>query len=259
MIARRMLHKIGRSGIAAGSALLLALLAVNVASAHAGIEPSVAAPSSNITLRMVVPNEKDVATTQLRLEFPPELIISRFQPKPGWQRTVDKDNAGRVVAATWSGGLIAPGEYDEFTFIARTPKTPGKLFFKAYQTYAGGEVVEWINTTGEDRPAPVIDVVTGATGAESGGGPSIENNGEATTTTEAAAGSGAAVPTAAVSPSEAPEVAATTNSVEANVAGGASALAASGGSDLPLFAALGALVVALIALALAGVALVRRR
>lgn len=234
-----------RRSIVSLIACMLALLVINGASAHVGVLPREAAPNTNQTFTVRVPNEQDAPTVEVRIEFPANLTVSRFQPKPGWQREAEQDSSGRIIAVTWSGGLINAGEYDDFTFIARTPAEAGPLSFKAYQTYQGGEVVEWINGEGQDRPAPVVTVQAAA--ASGAAGANVEHGAPATTAE--------AAPSVAAAPAGSSAATADASTGAATNAGAADA----GGSDLPLFASLGALVIALIALALSGVAVFGRR
>jgi uncharacterized protein YcnI len=105
-----------------------------------------------------VPTEKDVPTVSVRIEFPSALRVSRLKSKPGWVASVERDSAGVIIGATWSGGEIGPLEYDEFIFSGRTRETAGDLVFKAYQTYQGGEVVSWAGEV-EGRPSPKVSIV----------------------------------------------------------------------------------------------------
>lgn len=235
-----------RRSIVSLIACMLALLVINGASAHVGVLPGEAAPNTNQTFTVRVPNEQDAPTVEVRIEFPANLTVSRFQPKPGWQREAEQDSSGRIIAVTWSGGQINAGEYDDFTFIARTPAETGPLSFKAYQTYQGGEVVEWINGEGQDRPAPVV-TVQAAAAASGAAGANVEHGAPATTAE--------AAPSVAAAPAGSSAATADASTGAATNAGAADA----GGSDLPLFASLGALVIALIALALSGVAVFGRR
>jgi len=120
-------------------AVLAAALGVGVASAHVSVTPARVPPNSSQTFTLRVPTEREAPTIRLRVEFPTELTVSRFQPKPGWTREIERDSANRIIAATWSGGKIAPGEFDDFVFTARTPAAAGKLLVKAYQSYEGGD------------------------------------------------------------------------------------------------------------------------
>ena len=256
--------------------LVVALVVVGVASAHVTVNPPQVGTSTLATFTVRVPTEKDVPTIKLRVEFPASLVVSRFQHAPGWKREVEKDAAGRISAATWSGGQIASDEYEDFAFLARTPKDPGTLTFKAYQTYQGGETVAWVGAEGSDSPAPVVKVT--ASGVGSGATASVE---EPTVTGAATAASAAGTETPAGPLVTVTAIAATPAATESavpsettaaqaegatpgmtaapNAASDTIANPASSGSDLPLFTSLTALVVAVLGLALAGIALVRRR
>lgn len=213
---------------AALGAALAALVPLQAAYAHVTIAPNSAPADSFQTLAVRVPTERDEPTVKVRVEFPAGLTVSRFQPKPGWTREVEQDSQQRITAVTWSGGKIMPGEFDEFVLMARTPKEPGKLAFKAYQTYQSGETVAWTEGEGQQHPAALVTV------------------------TAATAGTGAGDDHGAMAMSAPPSPAPQT-------AGGAAAPpAASQGSDLPLFASLAALVLSLLALVLAGLGLARR-
>lgn len=251
------------------AALLLALSVTGALHAHVGVLPAVVPPATNLAFTVRVPNEKPEPTVRVRVEFPSNLTVSRFQPKAGWKRELERDGAGRIVAATWSGGEIGADEYEDFTFVARTPGEPGVLMFKAYQTYQGGETVEWVNPEGEDNPAAFVTVAEGvAPAAESGSAPIEETSpvgaaSDTGQTTAPAEPAGTTIPVAPVvttAPAGAGNLAEGDLGVEpAGVGETATISAAETGSDLPLFTSLAALVVGLIALALAVVALFRRR
>ncbi len=240
----------------------MVLLLPTIAFAHVGVLP-VTVPAATLQVFTVrVPTERDIPTTSVRIEFPSSLIISRFAPMPGWTRDVEKDGAGRTIAATWSGGSIAADEYQDFMFMGRTPREPGTLVFPAYQTYQDGETVAWTEAPDQEHPAATVEVVAAdvplvatethmeAMTAEAST-PLAETIAEtATSQVEGATPTvmGNAVETAAPAFVEAeptPLVAGAT-------------VTESGGSDLALFLALGALVLGVLAIALAVVALMRR-
>lgn len=215
--------------LALASALLALLLAAGVASAHVTVEPREGTARGFQRYTVRVPTERDVPTISVRLEFPEGVTVSSFQPKPGWQREVERDAQQRIVAVTWSGGRIGPGEFDEFGFIARNPAEAGQIAWKAYQTYEGGELVEWTGPAGSEHPASVTTIRAAATEATGG---TVEAPGQA---------------------------AAPAQTQSAVSAGQPAAAPASAGSDLSLFLALGAAVLALLALVLAVAGLARRR
>lgn len=205
-------------------AAVLALALAGAASAHVTVEPREATANAFQRYLVRVPTEKDVPTVKVRLEFPSEVTVSRFLPKAGWQREVEKDSAGKIVAVTWSGGRIAPDEFEEFGFLARNPANPGKIAWKAYQTYEDGEIVEWTGPEGSDKPASVTTIKAGpATGATSG---TVEQPGQT------------ALAAAAPNP--------------------ASPGQPSSSADWSLFVAIGSGVLAIIALVLSGLGLARR-
>jgi periplasmic copper chaperone A len=153
--------------VATGGVLALAL--APVAAAHVTVDPAEAAANSFARFDIRVPTEGGAPTTKVTLRLPKELTFVGFQPKPGWKRTVvmaklakpitadGETVTERVAQVTWSGGSIAPGEFDEFGISARMPDTPGKaLVFPTLQTYQGGEVVRWIGPPDAEEPAPRI-------------------------------------------------------------------------------------------------------
>lgn len=150
--------------------LAVALLAVPAASAHVRLNPSEVPADSFSRFDIRVPNERpNAATTKVTVRLPKGLFFVSFQPKPGWKRTVKMEKleppvelfgtklTERVVEVTWSGGTIAPGEFDEFGMSAKMPNAPGRrLAFPSLQVYSNGEVVRWIGQPDADEPAPRV-------------------------------------------------------------------------------------------------------
>jgi uncharacterized protein YcnI len=149
--------------LAVAAAALVAL--APVATAHVTVNPGEAEKGGYAALAFRVPNERDDAgTTTLEVNMPEDAPIAsvRVKPKPGWEytiemRTLDEpiDNHGTEITEvvgkiTWTGGLIRPGEYEEFEVSAGPlPEDADQILFPSIQTYENGEVVRWI-----DEPAP---------------------------------------------------------------------------------------------------------
>jgi uncharacterized protein YcnI len=161
-----------------GCATLASLALAPAAAGHVTLNPEEGVAEDFARFDVRVPTERDVATTKVSVQLPEGLFFVSFQPKPGWKRTVKMEKLDkpvelfgdevteRVASVTWSGGRIAPGEFDEFGMTARLPNSPGKeLAFPAVQTYEGGEVVRWIGPPDAEEPAPRVKV----TSAESAG------------------------------------------------------------------------------------------
>lgn len=170
-----------RSKVVAG-ALLAFVALTQVAHAHVTIQPNEAPAGAFFRFVIRVPNERDVPTTKVRVKFPENLIFTSFQPKEGWDRKVEMKKLDEPIEAfgskidevvgsvTFSGGSIGVGEFDEFGFSVRVPEEPGDLEFKAFQTYQGGEVVEWTGAEDSETPAAHVTVYDLSDLAEEGTG-----------------------------------------------------------------------------------------
>jgi uncharacterized protein YcnI len=147
------------------------MLAVSVpAWAHVVVSPEEVAPGDYETLTVSVPTEKEVPTTEIRMEVPKGFLLSGVQPVPGWEHAFAEDG-GVVTAVTFSGGEIRQREFQQFLVQAQAPQEPGEYPWRAIQTYEDGSVVEWTGPPDAEEPASVVEVVAGgpsAGGPESG-------------------------------------------------------------------------------------------
>src|SRR5918993_5259914 len=132
--------------------------------AHVVVSPEEVTAGDYATLTVSVPTEKEVPTTEIRVEGPEGFLLSGVQPVPGWEYSFEEDG-GIVTAVTFSGGEIRPREFQQFLVQAQAPEEPGEYPWKATQTYEDGSVVEWVGSPESEEPASVIEVVSG--GSES--------------------------------------------------------------------------------------------
>ena len=139
---------------AASLALAFTLLAPSAAQAHVTVWPKSAAHGAYERYVVRVPNEKNVATTRVEIRFPAEVRISSFLDVAGWKLEVVTDSAGKITGAIWTGNL-PPKRFVEFPFVAVNPKEGASVVWPAFQTYAGGEIVEWTGPEGSKSPASV--------------------------------------------------------------------------------------------------------
>jgi uncharacterized protein len=187
-------------GALAGSAVLLAAVP---AFAHVTVQPGSAAKGSYSTVNFKVPNEEDSASTvKLEVNLPADHPIASvsIQPVPGWTAQVTKSKLATalktddgtvdeaVTKITWSGGKIAPGQFQQFPVsFGPLPDDVDALPFKALQTYDNGDIVRWIDIPQAGRPEPeqpaptlkltaAADDSTSATGA-SGAVPAADAKG----------------------------------------------------------------------------------
>jgi periplasmic copper chaperone A len=164
------------------AALVVAGLALApAASAHVTLQPPEAPAGGFTRLDVRVPTERDNAsTTKVVVQFPPGFLSVSTEPVPGWNaeltmRKLDKpvEQFGEQVTEevgtiTFSGGEIAPGQFQDFGLSLAVPdgKPGSMLTFKAVQTYSNGEVVRWIGPPDSESPAPQVEL----TAAEEEGG-----------------------------------------------------------------------------------------
>jgi uncharacterized protein YcnI len=155
-----------------GVAVALLVLLAAPASAHVSANPGTVEAGEAAAITFRVPNEtSDANTTSVEIAMPEGASFEFVSVKPvaGWEDT-EKKSGDAVTAVTWSGGKIAPGEYQEFS-ISFGPVEAGSLEFKALQTYDNGEIVRWIDPTVEgeeepEHPAPTVTVTKEGAGDE---------------------------------------------------------------------------------------------
>jgi uncharacterized protein YcnI len=138
-----------------------AMLAVSApAWTHVVVSPEEVTAGDYETLTVSVPTEKEIPTTEIRVEVPEGFLLSGVQPVPGWEHTFEEDG-GVVTAVTFSGGETRPREFQQFLVQAQAPEEPGEYPWKAFQTYKDGSVVEWTGAPDSEEPASVVEVVSG--------------------------------------------------------------------------------------------------
>jgi uncharacterized protein YcnI len=149
--------------------IALALLVPAAAQAHVTLQPNEAPAGAYTVLDVRVPNESDSEnTTKVAVQFPEGFGDVSYQPVPGWNVEVVHDKLKKpiqtddgpitegVKEVTFSGGKLAPGEFQDFPLSVQIPGKAGEeLTFKAVQTYEG-EVVRWIGAPESEHPAPQV-------------------------------------------------------------------------------------------------------
>jgi periplasmic copper chaperone A len=165
-----MRRRITAAVIGAGAAMVAVPA---LAAAHVSMQPAEAPAKGFVVEDVRVPNEEDNAsTTRVAVQFPDGFAEVSFQPVPGWNVKVKKTKLAtpittdegdklteQVSQVTWSGGKIAPGEFQDFPVSVQMPDKAGTtLTFKAIQTYDDGKVVRWIAPPDAEEPAPHVKV-----------------------------------------------------------------------------------------------------
>jgi len=141
-------------------AALAVLLTAGAVWAHAVVAPAVSTTRAYETYTLRVPNERDVATVRVEIDFPPEVFVVSFSEVPGWELDVERDETERAVGASWTGEL-APNRFVELSFVGVNPAEPTTLVWKVDQTYlgpGGEEVVSWAGPADSQFPASRTEV-----------------------------------------------------------------------------------------------------
>ena len=136
-------------------------LFAGMASAHVTVLPKETTQGSYEMFTVRVPSENEtVPTTQIKVEFPSDVTISRFEPKPGWKYEIEKDSAGKITSVTWTAENVglSSTEFGLFNMQGKVADEATEISFKAYQTYQDGSVVEWIGAPDSEKPASVTTV-----------------------------------------------------------------------------------------------------
>ena len=153
------------------SLVIVSVLIPGIAKAHAVVFPRNSTPGAYEKYVLRVPNEKGVATTRVEIRFPAGARVLSFSDVAGWQLEILRDSSKAIVGAVWTGNL-PPERFVEFPFVAVNPKEDAKLVWPAYQTYEGGERVDWIGPEDGEKPASAttIGAAQGATGSSASNG-----------------------------------------------------------------------------------------
>jgi uncharacterized protein YcnI len=119
----------------------LTLLTASLASAHITIAPtqSMAGATEKYTLR--VPTEGTVATVAAEVDIPEGVIVEVVAMPNGWKHEL-KRQGDRITGIVWTLN-IPPGEFVEFSFVARNPRDKAEVVWQLRQRFADGTVSDW--------------------------------------------------------------------------------------------------------------------
>jgi uncharacterized protein YcnI len=132
-----------RESAAGIAALSLAVLVFSsLASARTVVFPRTSLPGAYEKYSLQVINERDLPTLQVEIRFPAGLRVISFGDVPGWKLQILADSTQRITGAIWRG-VLERQHFIEFPFMALNPKDSVSLTWPTYQTYEGGERVEW--------------------------------------------------------------------------------------------------------------------
>jgi uncharacterized protein YcnI len=135
----------------------LTLGVAGVAWAHPQISPAEVPAGATEEFVLKVVHEKDVPTTEVRMEVPEGFALSSVRSPSGWQGIVKEDDA-----VVWSGVAVGPDQGEKkFGFQATATEDTGDFAFEIVQTYADGNVVEWTGAEDSNETAAFVTVICG--------------------------------------------------------------------------------------------------
>ena len=173
-------------GLATGLVLTASLaLATVPAGGHIDVVPDRAVREEALQLTFRVPNEREVPTVRVRIDFPAKFTVYALGPPPaGWRQRQRLAPDGQVIGVVYSGGVVPVGEYRDFTVLA-TPFDAGTAVFRSYQTYADGRTKPW--TAPPEKPGEITEE-TGITEPGASAAVLIQTPEEATASARGGAG-----------------------------------------------------------------------
>jgi len=143
--------------LALAAAVLLVFPAA--AAAHVEMSPDRVDPGSFTLYTVLSPDESTQALTGLRLTVPDGMEVDAAAATPGFTTELVRDQSHRVVAVSWQGGSVAPGDLGLFRFSASVGAAETTLHLVGVQTFADGTTKVW--------KTPVVDVATEGAGSGS--------------------------------------------------------------------------------------------
>ena len=78
------------------------------AGAHIQVRPTQAAPDDAVLFEVLVPDERQKATTKVEVAVPKDVLPFSFEDKPGWTRKNTLNPDGSIRTIVWRG-RIGPG------------------------------------------------------------------------------------------------------------------------------------------------------
>jgi uncharacterized protein YcnI len=181
------------------------VLMASPAFAHVTIDPdSVPKGTGDVVLSFRIPNEEANAnTTKIDMQLPTDhpIAVVDVEPTPGWTSQVTTTHLATPITTddgsfsdiaseiVWTGGQIAPGQYQSFNILAQgIPDNTDSLMFPVIQTYSDGTTVSWIDPTvpgqpAPDHPAPVLTLTAAQSSDTAGTATTAANGGVGSVTT----------------------------------------------------------------------------
>jgi uncharacterized protein YcnI len=168
------------------------LACAGVAAAHVEVLPTSVPAGEAVEFVVRVPTERDLPTTRVRVDFPPQVTVFSFaDAPPGWRLTPLRRPDGRFRGVVYRGGSIPVAHYADFRVLG-TPFEEGTAIWSTFQTYADGQVKPWTGppelpgaeTTesgpNEPGPAAAVEITAAGTAPATAAVPADDDEGSGT-------------------------------------------------------------------------------
>jgi uncharacterized protein YcnI len=136
------------------AAVMYAVLMPAVLRAHVSISPRESAAGATEKYTVRVPTEGKVMTVGAEMEAPEGVVIETVAMPAGWTYEL-KRQADRIVGISWKMD-IKPGEFAEFSFVARNPRDKDQLVWTLRQKFADGTVQDFTKGPNGIRPTAIV-------------------------------------------------------------------------------------------------------
>ncbi|MDP3724238.1 MAG: DUF1775 domain-containing protein [bacterium] len=132
-------------------AVLIFFLFPTATSAAVRLTPTEIVIGEVTKLTMLSSTDKDSEPVgEVRLTIPANIEIVAMQEKQGW-----RSRSGETTEVAWSGGTIAPGTFEEFSFLVRASGNVRSIEIPVLQVHKKGSVTKW---TGEEENRPPLGI-----------------------------------------------------------------------------------------------------
>jgi uncharacterized protein YcnI len=125
-----------------------------LAYAHVSISPSQSMQGATEKYTVRVPTEGKVATIGAEVDIPEGVVFEVVSVPNGWKYELKRDASNRVTGIVWTMN-IPPGEFAEFSFVARNPRDKAELVWGLRQRLADGKVDDFTKGPNGIRPTAI--------------------------------------------------------------------------------------------------------
>lgn len=105
-----------------------------------------------------VANDQAVPIRSVELRFPTSVKVVSLGARPDWPAEARLADS-RITSVVWTG-VLDPGRFTDFAFIARNPRTTVRLFWPVTVTLVDGQSISWWTDQRSPTKAPVTVVTS---------------------------------------------------------------------------------------------------